>query len=88
MFCEKEFIIDGERVIIRPLNFHELMVKVPASVGRIAKKMEGKEISADLLIQNCAEELFSLLSLITKKSKEFWEKVPADQGIEILTCFL
>jgi hypothetical protein len=90
MFAEREFEVNGEKVVVRALSFYELMTKVPAVIGRIAEKVKvaGKEINASVLIEQCSEEVFTLLSTVTGKEKEFWQKVPAEKGLEILTAFL
>jgi hypothetical protein len=88
MFAEREFEVNGEKVVVRALSFYELMTKVPAVIGRIAEKVAGKEINASVLIDQCSEELFKVLSTVTGKEKGFWQKVPAEKGLEILTAFL
>ena len=88
MFAEREFEVNGEKVVVRALSFYELMTKVPAVIGRIAEKVAGKEINSSVLIEQCSEEVFTLLSTVTGKEKEFWQKVPAEKGLEILTAFL
>jgi len=90
LFPERVIEIAGQKVRIRALNLHELMVDVPDLVLKIldeaGKAAEDNAYSA--VIKASSKEIFSLLVMVSDRDEEFWKNVSAQEGIKAVNAFL
>ena len=83
---ERKFQVDGETIVIRPLNWAEAM-DVDELIIRILEKM-GDQVNYLTLAKTAAWEILELIAQKSGKSVEFLQSLPAYLVAEMMVAFL
>lgn len=91
----KTFIINAQEVTVRPFKFGQLpqVLKLLRSVGGLFAhyQSQGKLNSMEAvmhIVGEAGDDLINALVLNTGKSREFWDNVDSDTGLEVMIHFL
>ena len=76
--------VKGEDIVIRPFNFGQLLkaLKHLANLGGVLSEEDGPASVIRALAQN-SEDVVGLLMLSTGKTREYFEDLSAEEGIDL-----
>ncbi len=81
----KVVVVGGESFIIKPFTFGQIP-KVVGAVKKIAGMFQGEQVNVLDVIEQGGEDVLALVSMVTGKPRAWFDSVPADEGIALVTA--
>ena len=89
-----EIVINGETITIRPIALGQVpksigfIQNIAASVGDIKQDDLVDPQNVAFILEHAGEDLIQLLAYVLKKDRDWFDKIPPDQGLELIIKFV